>query len=493
LDATYSDSVADGACANESVITRTWSLTDDCGNTTTAVQTISVIDTTAPTFSAPADVTIECDQDETDLTLTGDVTDEADNCSDDLEATYTDSIAANDCGSVITRTWSLTDDCGNSITADQTITVVDTTAPTFTDLPEDVTVECDNIPEAATLSATDNCNSATVVFSEETIEGNCEGNYMIARTWTAVDECGNEAEHIQIVTVEDTTPPALIGEFETEIAAHCESIPEAVTPDFEDICSPDVTVEFEENTVFDDNSDDYQIIRDWTATDGCGNSVMVSQTVTVTNSLNIVGSTNSFCPEDLYFVNLFDFITGEENYPAGEWVVTLGNIELSEEGNQIDQNIPLENLSDETYIFTYMVSEGDCSVEIDVVFNRDPQCDVEPCANVENIFISKAVTGNGDQWNECFEVKVVIDGNDVPIDITRNCGYVVEVQIFNRWGAKIYENFNYDSEMNCWNGTAHNNSVGSSDKVPTGTYYYIVNLKGSGLKPFSGPIYVGTK
>ena len=62
------------------VITRTWSLTDDCCNTTTHDQIIMVVDDTAPTFTAPADLTISCEQDETNLTLTGDVTDEADNC-----------------------------------------------------------------------------------------------------------------------------------------------------------------------------------------------------------------------------------------------------------------------------------------------------------------------------------------------------------------------------------------------------------------------------
>jgi hypothetical protein len=70
------------------------------------------------------------------------------------------------------------------------------------------------------------------------------------------------------------------------------------------------------------------------------------------------------------------------------------------------------------------------------------------------------------------------------------CGFVVELQIFNRWGAKIYENFNYKND---WNGFAHSSSVGQADKVPNGTYYYIINLKNSGLKPFAKAFYVGTK
>ena len=44
LEATYTDSVATGSCANASVITRTWTLIDDCDNTTTLVQTITVVD-----------------------------------------------------------------------------------------------------------------------------------------------------------------------------------------------------------------------------------------------------------------------------------------------------------------------------------------------------------------------------------------------------------------------------------------------------------------
>ena len=38
-------------------------LTDDCDNTTTLVQTITVDDNTAPTFTVPADLTVECDVD----------------------------------------------------------------------------------------------------------------------------------------------------------------------------------------------------------------------------------------------------------------------------------------------------------------------------------------------------------------------------------------------------------------------------------------------
>ncbi|MCQ0113156.1 hypothetical protein, partial [Zhouia amylolytica] len=71
------------------IVTRTWTFTDSCDNTASVSQTITVADTTAPTFTAPDDITIECDQNASDLIITGDVTDEADNCATGLEATFT--------------------------------------------------------------------------------------------------------------------------------------------------------------------------------------------------------------------------------------------------------------------------------------------------------------------------------------------------------------------------------------------------------------------
>src|SRR6185436_3722278 len=78
LQATFSDATVDGPCQGSKVITRTWSLMDNCGNTAaTQVQTITVSDNTAPTFTRPADITIYTDANcnyNSSVAATGDVT-----------------------------------------------------------------------------------------------------------------------------------------------------------------------------------------------------------------------------------------------------------------------------------------------------------------------------------------------------------------------------------------------------------------------------------
>ena len=152
LNATFVDAapVAIAGCEGGYTIQRTWSLTDNCGNAAAdQVQTITVRDNTAPTFTRPM---ISRSTQMPAATITsrgnvGDVTDEADNCSTGLNATYGDAapvaIAGCEGGYTIQRTWSLTDNCGNAA-ADQvqTITVRDNTAPTFT-RPIDITIYTD--------------------------------------------------------------------------------------------------------------------------------------------------------------------------------------------------------------------------------------------------------------------------------------------------------------------------------------------------------------
>jgi len=56
---------ADPDCPATGIITRTWLVTDACGNVDSLDQMITVIDTLGPMIVCPVDITIECDEDET--------------------------------------------------------------------------------------------------------------------------------------------------------------------------------------------------------------------------------------------------------------------------------------------------------------------------------------------------------------------------------------------------------------------------------------------
>ena len=91
----------------------------------TVTQTITIDDTTDPTASNPAAISAQCAAPAPDITV---VTDEADNCTASPTVAFVSDVSdGNTCPEVITRTYSVTDDCGNSINVTQTITIDDTT------------------------------------------------------------------------------------------------------------------------------------------------------------------------------------------------------------------------------------------------------------------------------------------------------------------------------------------------------------------------------
>ncbi|APY07019.1 hypothetical protein BWZ20_01310 [Winogradskyella sp. J14-2] len=465
---TFAETTTAGTCDNDYTLTRTWTASDACGSETVHTQTITVQDTTAPTFNEalPADVTFECDAVPTAETLTAN-----DNCGDatvTLEETTTAGTCDNDY--TLTRTWTASDACGNETVHTQTITVQDTTAPTFNEaLPADVTVECDAVPTAETLTANDNCGDATVTFEEEITSGACMGDYIIERTWTAADACGNDTIHIQIITVQDTAAPTMVNSFDENIIVSCDAIPEVPNLVFEDACSNNISVSFNESSTQTNDFEDYFIIRTWTVTDDCGNVAEFTQNITVEISNVIDAFDASRCLLDAEF-DLFDLLSGDFSMD-GTWSVVSGDATI--DGSLFDPS----SVDVGEYTFMYAITEGPCPTEVEVIVTVDDDCVVLPCG-AEDVVISKTVTANGDSYNEFFTITGVED-----------CGFVIELQIFNRWGAEIYKNNNYQND---WNGDAHGSSVGSSGKVPTGTYYYVINLRNSGLKPFAGPIYVAT-
>ncbi|MEZ4950495.1 MAG: hypothetical protein R2784_14080 [Saprospiraceae bacterium] len=99
------------------------------------------------------------------------------------------------------RVWTATDNCGNTVSQTQMITVVDDEAPVFANVPSDITVECSSIPPPETPDASDNCdNDVQIDLDEMTFPGACPQDYVLIRTWTATDDCGNKSTASQTLT-----------------------------------------------------------------------------------------------------------------------------------------------------------------------------------------------------------------------------------------------------------------------------------------------------
>jgi large repetitive protein len=279
----FSEVRTDGACPDTYTLTRTWTATDNCGNSITHVQVISVEDTTAPVWDQvmPVDITVECDG----VPAAPAVVTASDNCDSEVLVEFSEVRTDGACADTytLTRTWTATDNCGNSITHTQTITIQDTTDPVFVeDLPQDVTVECNAVPQAVTLTATDNCDTdVPVVYNEVRTDGACIDSYILTRTWTATDNCGNSITHTQTITVQDTTDPVFVEDLPQNVTVECNAVPQAVTLTATDNCDTDVPVVYNEVRTDGACIDSYILTRNWTATDNCGNSITHVQVISV--------------------------------------------------------------------------------------------------------------------------------------------------------------------------------------------------------------------
>lgn len=86
--------------------------------------------------------------------------------------------------------------------------------------------------------------------------------------------------------------------------------------------------------------------------------------------------------------------------------------------------------------------------------------------------IPEVFTPNGDLYNPTFEIK--------GLDSYPNNS----LEIFNRWGNPVYSAKPYKND---WDGKPNKSSIGT-DKLPAGTYYYILNLGDDKINPLKGYI-----
>ncbi len=342
------DVISNQICANRFTITRTYRATDVCGNSATCAQTITVNDGALPTLTCLANLTVSC-ANEVPAPTPGSIT-ASDLCGGTVSVIHVGDVISNQtCANrfTITRTYRATDVCGNAATCAQTITVNDIIAPTFTDIPANVTVECNLIPPIATPTASDNCAGlVTVTFLGETqTQGICPTLYTLTRSWRATDACGNSATAVQLVTVQDTYAPQF-SNMPLDVVLECDlASNEAAYQDWLDNfggatvvdCSP-VTWTLGPSPFFTMPSmcggTSQRFIR-FTATDACGNAAFRDASFTI---VDLTPPTFNVLPQNL-IIQCVAGDNGEAQFI--DWFEHFGYAEASDNCGSVVTEIAL--------------------------------------------------------------------------------------------------------------------------------------------------------
>ncbi len=225
LTSTYTET--DGSCPD--TIARTYTVVDSTGNTAQFMQYIIIRDTVRPVISGTLPNAWVYTDDDCDFDLSGvqvyyDTTDLEDagltivDCHDITSVTYTDVPTRDPQGceneNYVTRTYTVTDKCGNSSTVDQIINIQDTTRPQM-DVPalDDVAATSMGgckfaIPDLSSIinaHYTDNCTSLPKTITPDHAWGELISDTTIV-TITYTDSCDNA----NTTTIRVTVPAKLV-------------------------------------------------------------------------------------------------------------------------------------------------------------------------------------------------------------------------------------------------------------------------------------------
>ena len=441
-----------------------------------------MVDEEDPSITCPSDITVNTDIDQCGAVVNFDMATAEDN-SGEVTVEQTSGPAS---GTVFptgttTITYTATDAAGNTSECSFDITVEDDQAPAI-DCPDDIMVDAEVGADSAVVTypavtATDNCEGVTVEMTAGLASGSEFPLGDTTVTYTATDANGNTVECSFTVTVTETIPnppaPPTVG---TIVQATCA----------EPTGTIQVTVE--EGFTYSIDGSNYQADGTFsglapgtyqvTARDEFG---QISEATAVTLdepvAAEIETTTVDLCVEDSVF-DLFELFLSDFD-ETGNWIDTDNTGAL--DNGFVDPSL----LEVGSYTFEYVV-EGTCPSSTLVTISINDDCVVLNCTldDVRNS-ISKVVTPNGDMQNDYFRIGEEQDG------VSIECDFTYDVQIFNRWGKKIFSKRNYQPRD--WDGFSQGSNFGSSDQLPSGTYYYVIEVRNSSFDPITGYIYLGTK
>ncbi|MBK9335065.1 MAG: HYR domain-containing protein [Lewinellaceae bacterium] len=232
-NATITQVPAAGTIITVGTTTVTVTATDNSGNSASCTTTVTVEDTTAPTFTCPANVTVaanaNCMGSIPNLVVL--VNNESDNCT--ANPAVTQSIAAGTLiNSDVLVTITVTDAAGNSATCDVLVKVIDNTPPSA--VCQDITLQLD-LTGSVFISAddvdggsSDNCGLSSLSISQTNFT--CQNLGQNTVILTVTDDAGNTNTCEATVTIEDNIDPILDCPAPVILSADADC--EAQIPDF---------------------------------------------------------------------------------------------------------------------------------------------------------------------------------------------------------------------------------------------------------------------
>ena len=360
------------------------------------------------------------------------------------------------------RIFTATDGC-TTLTHTQTIKVADNIPPTFVGtLPQDITIEEGNVtPTQVVLTATDNCGSASVSTTQQTVKENGKVSKLLY-IWKTKDACGNQVVYTQTIvfTPKAATPPLafVATTLPQDLNLTCaKEVPTVVMPTTTGGCaSVSYRMEEKKTAVLCDNR--FTLLRIFTATDGC---TTLTHTQTIKVADNIPPTFVGTLPQDITIeegepIPLQKSISAEDTCAGAPTVKRSEREELNEEGKRVK------------IIYQWVARDicGNEAVHTQTI-SITPKKVVPPAANdTAEVVIYNGVST--DDANNYFRI-----ANTDP-------NSPISVIIFDEMGLKVYESDRYQERGEVFRGYPNVKSVIGSNKALAGTYFYIVKYYKNG-------------
>ena len=332
----------------------------------------------------------------------------------------------------ITVSYEVLDICNNGALCTQTINLLPK-LPNAT-VPEDIIISCgDDFTTAGTglplLDQSDCTRPSTLSIDDEITSGSCPGDATIERTFTVLDDCGNEQVYVQIITIVNDVEPTLEG-------------PPDITIGCLDACDPDATggiatvvdfcmpIDGSINTVTVTYTDEYvgwdgsaavggivgYIIRTTRAEDACGNVGIYVQTISVMRDALTVLTCND--QVNVSLAQDCQGITPDYLLEAPADTKYFIHLEDGQFGFTLDPNETFDSIDWSVYIesgepFNYTITDfcgNSCWGQVLIESNSIPEFET-PCTFVSGDVLDKSGEIN-DQ--DALQLNDVISTNEDP-------------------------------------------------------------------------------